>query len=97
MNEYRIRKGVVLEVICGRYLLIATDDIIEKCGYIRKIEEITAFYWEMMEQGLSIDEMVRRASSLFENIPVEQLRVDIEDMIEQLKTLGYILKDNESE
>lgn len=95
MNEYRIRNGIVLESICGKYVLISTEAARDKCSYIRKIDDIVAYYWEMMEEGLSLDDMVSRTSSLFKDVDTDEIRKDIVELTEQLKEMGYLLKDDE--
>ena len=97
MNEYRIRNGIVLEEILGKYLLISTEAVREKCAYIRVIEPIVAYYWDMMEQGLSIEEMVNQAASVFADTDKDILNKDIRDLIEELKESGYLLKDDEAD
>ena len=95
MSEYRIRNGIVLESICGRYVLISTEAARDECDYIRLIDPMVAFYWEMMENGLSVDEMAEKAAELFPDINRETVRNDIDDLITQLKDFGYLLKDDE--
>lgn len=97
MSDYRIRNGIVLEEICGRYLLISTVAAREKCHYIRLIDDVTAYYWEMMEHGLSVEEMTECAYHQFKDVPKEQLREDIKELIQMLKDLGYLLQDDETD
>ena len=95
MSEYQIREGIVLDEICDRYVLISTEAARDKCAYIRKIDTIVAYYWDMMEQGMSVDEMVKTASEQFQDVGEEVLRKDIEELIGQLKEGGYLLSDEE--
>lgn len=95
MKEYVIREGVVLEEICGRYLLISTLAAREKCTYVKTIEPIVAYYWIMMEEGLSVDEMTENASKQFPEVEKTVLKQDIIDLISQLKENGYLLGDDE--
>lgn len=95
MSEYQIRNGIVLERICGKYVLISTEAARNKCYYIRKIEDIVAFYWEMMEQGLSIDEMTQKAVQIFQDVDEKEIRKDIEELIIEMKEAGYLLRDDE--
>ncbi len=97
MSDYRIRKGIVLEEILGKYLLISTEAVREKCVYTRKIEPIVAYYWEMMEQGLSIEQMAEKASAVFPDTNKDVLTKDIKDLVEELAEAGYLLKENESD
>lgn len=94
-KEYQIREGVFLESICDRYILISTIAVREKCQYTRKIDDIVAFYWEMMEEGLSVEEMAEQAAKVFHEINKNVLMKDIKDLIEQLKEAGYLLSDEE--
>lgn len=95
MSEYKVRNGIVLESICGRYVLISTEAARNLCPYVKVIDDIVAYYWEMMEEGLSIEEMTEKASSLFHDIEPERIHDDICDLISQLKSSGYLLKDDE--
>lgn len=95
MMDYRIREGVVLESICGIYVLISTEATHDKCMYIKKIDDIVAFYWEMMEMGLTVNEMTEKASEVFREVDTETLKNDIYDLIAQLKAAGYLLSDEE--
>lgn len=95
MNEYKIREGIVLESILGRYLLISTHAALDRCSYVRRIEDIVAYYWEMMEEGLSVDEMADKASELFNGVEKDELKKDIQELIKQLKEYGYLLSDEE--
>lgn len=93
--DYVIREGIVLEEICGRYLLISTLAARDKCTYVKTVEPIVAYYWSMMEEGLSIDEMTKTAAKQFPEISDDVLRQDIQDLIIQLKEKGYLLGDDE--
>ena len=84
-----------MESILGRYLLISTEAALDRCSYVRKIDDIVAYYWEMMEEGLSVDEMTEKASILFGGVDKEILKKDIHELIEQLKSSGYLLSDEE--
>ena len=95
MSDYKVRDGIVLESICGKYVLISTEAAREECDYIRKIDDIVAYYWEMMEQELTIDQMVEKASGVFTDIDSNVIQNDILNLIEQLKNAGYLLKDDE--
>ncbi|MDO4415854.1 MAG: PqqD family peptide modification chaperone [Erysipelotrichaceae bacterium] len=97
MSEYQIRNGIVLEEILGRYLLISTEVARDKCVYIKAVEPLVAFYWEMMEQGLSISDMADQASKVFKGVERDVLIGDIKDLIAEMKEYGYLLKDDEIE
>ena len=95
MKEYQIRNGIVLESILDKYLLISTEAARDKCAYIRKIDDIVAYYWEMMEQGLTIDEMAEKTAELFKDVDKETIKKDIYELIRQLQEAGYLLNDEE--
>ncbi len=95
MKDYIVREGIVLESILNKYLLISTEAALDKCSYVRKIDDIVAYYWEMMENGLSVKEMAAQASSLFGDVDEEVLKNDIWELIRQLKKAGYLLSDEE--
>ncbi len=89
---YKIRKGVLLEQICGVYLLITSDEARPPCPYFREVNETIAFYWHLLEQGYSEDEMLKAAVEEFE-APTEVLKSDLLQLLDMLEKQGYLLKE----
>lgn len=95
MSEYVIREGVVLADICDQYILVSTLACREKCPYVKRINDTAAFYWKLLEQGKSVQEMAECAAAEFGIENKEDLYSDIEEYIELLKYGGYLLSDEE--
>lgn len=89
---YKIRKGVLLEQICGVYLLITSDEARPPCPYLREVNETIAFYWHFLEQGYSEEEMLKAALEEFE-APTEVLKSDLLQLLDMLEKQGYLLKE----
>ena len=90
--NYRIRPGVVLEEVCGEYLLLATVEAGQHCPYVYQINETAAFFWKLLERGLGEDEMVARIAAEYE-APEEALRTDLRQFLGILLENGYLLPE----
>lgn len=92
--KYRIRPGVVLAEVCGEYLLLATLDASQHCSYVYQINETAAFFWKLLEQGLTEGEIVEAAAAEYE-APKELLSHDVRQFIQVLMEKGYLLLEEE--
>ena len=88
---YKIRKGVLLEQICGVYLLITSDEARPPCPYIRPVNETIAFYWHLLEQGCTEEQLLKAAAEEYD-APFELLRLDLHLLLDSLKNLGYLIQ-----
>ena len=88
---YKIRKGVLLEQICGVYLLITSDEARPPCPYIRPVNETIAFYWHLLEQGCTEERLLEAAVEEYD-APSELLRSDLHLLLDSLKNLGYLIQ-----
>ena len=58
---YKIREGLVRETVCGKELLIATLQAREHCPFLTELNEASAFIWDLLESGISTEEIVEKA------------------------------------
>lgn len=89
--KYKIRKGVVMEQVCGEYFIISSDDACPPCPYIRPANEIMAFYWQLLEKGYTEKQLLQASIEEFD-APVEVLRSDLHQLLERFVTLGYLIR-----
>jgi len=89
---YRIRKGVLLEQVCGVYLLITSDEARPPCPYLRPANETIAFYWHLLEQGYSEEQMLQAAVDEYD-APEEVLKSDLHQFLDSFVNLGYLIKE----
>lgn len=89
--KYQIRKGVVMEQVCGEYLLISSEEACPPCPYLRPANETMAFYWEMLEKGYTEKQLLQAAIEEFD-APVEVLQSDLHQLLERFVTLGYLIR-----
>lgn len=92
--NYRIRPGVVLEEVCGEYLLLATMEAGQHCPYVYQINETAAFFWKLLERGLDEDQMAAETASEYD-APEEALRSDLRQFLGILMEKGYLLPKGE--
>lgn len=95
MSDLVIRDGVLLTKILDQYLLVSTKACREKCPYVKRINDSAAFYWQMIESGKTIDEMVDSAMNAFGLNDRDEVLQDVMDYITLLKAGGYLLSDDE--
>lgn len=95
MNEYVIREGVMLTSILNQNLLVSTSANRQKCAYVKLINSTAAFYWKLMEDRKTINEMAIIASKEFGINDINELICDIKAYIESLKEYGYLLSNEE--
>ena len=89
---YKIRKGVLLEQICGVYLLITSDEARPPCPYFREVNETIAFYWHLLEQGCTEEQLLKAAAEEYD-APPELLKSDLLQLLDMLEKQGYLLKE----
>lgn len=94
MMKYRVREGVVLQSVCGEYLLIATGSARECCPGVRRINAGGAYYWKLLEEGLDTGRMAELAADEY-GATEEVLRPGLEKLLDTLETQNYILRDEE--
>ncbi len=89
---YKIRKGAVLEQVGDAFLIITSDEARPPCPYIRQANGTVAFYWHLLEKGLSEEQMLQVAEKEFE-APTEILKSDLQQLMQMLETLGYLIRE----
>lgn len=75
--RYILQPGVVLASVCDEQLLVATGDARGKVPYVKGINKPGAYFWNLLEQNLREEEIIRRAMADYgasEEIAREALR-----------------------
>lgn len=96
MNKYIIREGVMLTRILDQYILVSVKACRDKCPYVKMVNETAAFFWKMIDNGLTLDEMTEKACSHYGVNDEKAMRTDISEFIESLQKSGYLLSDDEA-
>lgn len=89
--EYRIREGLVLDHVCGEYLLIATRKARPYCPYVTKMNKDSVFVWEMLEKGLTMQQMLQRTAEAYK-IPEEAASGILLPFLQGILKNGYIVE-----
>ena len=90
MHDLKCRPGVILTEIHGVYLLAADREARAHCPYLREINELGAFIWSRLSEGVSRDEMIDLIRQEFEVPEDTDLGTDLDEFIESLKEDHYI-------
>lgn len=93
MNRFRTRQGVFLVELKGTYLLVCNHEARKHCVYVRRINETGAFLWNMVQDGLSFEEMLSLFMAKYDIEDPESVKRDIRAYIKQLEEKGYIFVD----
>lgn len=87
--KYLIQPRILLEKVAEQYLLVAYGEKRPELPYIQAINETAAFYWNLMEQQYSRDEMIAVAVDEFD-ISKEVAARGLDLFLQQLEKLGYL-------
>ena len=74
----RAKDGFVLAKMMDAYMIIATGEAGETFRDILKTNETGAFYWNQLQQGTTVEQMVDASLERFDNLTRETAREDIE-------------------
>lgn len=86
---YKLQPGVVLTSVCGEYLLVATGEALGKVAYARGLNETGAYFWSLLEEGLSVDQIAATAAKTYE-APEDQVRPILLHFLDSLRSAGYL-------
>ena len=90
MNRLRTLPGIVLVEIKDQYLLVADKEARKCCRYILPINETIAFYWHLLEQGCTEEQLLEAAKEEFD-APSELLISDLHLLLDMFRKLGYLI------
>lgn len=86
----KIRENVILEEICGEYVLFAIKEAGEHCRYMQTLNETAGYFWKMLEEGLLFSKMVSKASGDF-GISEDIIEADLINLLNQFDEMNYLL------
>ena len=95
MEHYRTRPGVILTSICGEYLLLAAKAAREHCPYMTQLNESSAFLWKQLERGGDLEDLRTAVLEEYELDDPAQAQEAIQDFMDQMMQLGYLLREGE--
>ena len=94
--RYEIQKGIVLTRVCDEFLLVAARPARGICPYVKLINNTGAFFWQLVEEGVSFSEMVDRAVAHY-HAPREQIENDLKAFLLELTAQKYIHPEDNHE
>lgn len=89
MKKIVLTDGIVLLNVCDEYLLVATKEARGKAPYLQHINEASACYWQMLEEGMDAKEMAKAASREFQLHPQKAIQ-SIQLFLKQMMQKGYL-------
>lgn len=87
--KYTVRSDVILNTICGELFLIAAGDARGFVPYIEGITKPGAYFWNHLEQGEEIDEIIETAAKEY-NTSEENAEKAFWKFAKTLEVKGYI-------
>ena len=94
--KYLIRKGVVLEYVCGRPLLIATLEARKYCPYLVELNDASVYIWSQLLKENSSEEIAASVAVDFD-LTMQQAENIVDDFISELKKQHYLIPEMEEE
>ena len=91
MNNYQIHKDIVLEKICGTWMLVALASAQKDVPYTRQINETGAFIWKQLNEGSDLSTIKERLRQEYPNADPELINADVDSYIALLKKNRYII------
>lgn len=92
MTIYKTRTGVVLTEICGEHLLVAAKALLDTCPYVTQVNESTAYVWNELKGGRTMEELVRKTVSEYEDDP-KDIEDSLRGIVKELHGLGYLVTE----
>ena len=87
---YKVREGLVRETVCGKELLIATLTAREYCPFLTELNDASAFIWDMLESGVSSDDIVEKAMVKY-GISKSSAETAVISFISELERASFII------
>ena len=97
MKTYKARNGLVLTQVCGEHLLVAANALRELCPYVTVLNETSAFLWDRLKQGATLEELEAAVTEEYEVDDPASLRGFIESFLQQMQEMNYLIVDDQGE
>ena len=88
----RVDKEFVLREIAGDYIIIPTGKTVLDFNGLITVNEVGAFLWNMLQEEVSVDDLVKGILSEYE-VEEEVAREDIQEFLDTLISGGILKKD----
>lgn len=87
--KYTIQPGLILRDILGEHFMIATGEARKVCPAMKQFNDAGAYYWSLLAQNLSEDEMLDACEAHFQT-DREALRLSLHSFMSKLAENAYI-------
>ena len=88
----RVEKEFVLREIAGDYIIIPTGKTVIDFNGLITVNEVGAFLWNMLQEEVSLDELLQGVLKEYE-VEAEVAREDIIEFLDNLRDGGILKKD----
>lgn len=88
--RYRRRGGIVLEKICGEYLLMADAEARKKVPFMSSVNEPSAIIWEYISAPKSAAGCAARLAGEYPDVDPERLMADASVFLSEMEKKGYV-------
>lgn len=85
----KLKKGVVLGNIDGKYFAVATGRLSKKFKGIINNNDTAAYIFELLKKEQSEDSIVAAMCAKYD-APEEEIRADVKEVLKQIKDLGIL-------
>lgn len=85
----KLKKGVVLGNIDGKYFAVATGRLSKKFKGIINNNSTAAYIFELLKTDQTEDSIVAAMCAKYD-APEEEIRADVKEVLKQIKDLGIV-------
>lgn len=90
--KLKIRRGVCMVQVCDEFVLAASREARGLCPDVSFLNEDATYYWKLLEQGKSMEQMVEEVSEEFQVMP-EEVRPGLQVFLKSLLEAGYLYEE----
>ena len=83
----KIKEGFAKRKIGARFVVVTTGELSKKLNVIIEMNETSSDIWDMIEKGLSVEEIAKALSEKY-GISYEKALSDTEKLISQMRETG---------
>ncbi len=91
---YRCRPGIVLEKVCGAWLLIPTREASVFCPHVHRLAIPSALLWGMLKEGKSEEDM-KKALSILTHKTGEELDDMMKPLLQSFIDKNLVIPEGE--
>lgn len=80
----KTKKGFIIRSMGDEYIILAVGEAANDYKNMIRTNETGAFYWNELEKGIEMDELIRRTMERFEDLDPETAEHDVHEFLDAI-------------